>query len=131
EARSTCAGASARIDIGHGFGRVSARGRERAMFVSIANFEQQGADLEEGVRHVLEEVVPSIQGAEGLRAGDWAVDRENGKRVSVLVWESAGASASAMPAVVEAIAQRRAAAGRTEPQASPTGTGRFEVIAHT
>jgi heme-degrading monooxygenase HmoA len=111
-------------------GRVSAEvGEGRALLVSIAHFEEQGADLEEGIRHVLEEVVPAIQGAEGLRAAYWAVDRENGKRISVLVWESPGASAAAMPAVVESIKQRRAAAGRTNPQASPTATERFEVIA--
>jgi hypothetical protein len=99
------------------------------MLVSISHFEQQGVDLEEGVRHVLEEVVPSIQGAQGLRAGYWAVDRQNGKRISILVWESADAAGAAMPAVVEGIKQRRAAAGLTEPQASPTSSERFEVIA--
>lgn len=99
------------------------------MLVSISHFEEQGADLEEGIRHVLEEVVPAIQGSEGLRAAYWAVDRKGGKRISVLVWESADAPATAMPAVVEAIKQQRAAAGRTNPQASPTSTQRFEVIA--
>ena len=98
------------------------------MLVSISHFEESGADLEEGIRHVLEEVVPSIQGAEGLRAAYWAVDRESGKRISVLVWESADAPATAMPAVIEAIKQQRAAAGRTSPEASPTATERFEVI---
>jgi heme-degrading monooxygenase HmoA len=99
------------------------------VLISISRFEEQAAELDEGVRHVREEVVPAIQGAEGLRAAYWAVDRENGKRVSVLVWESTDAAAAAMPAVVEAIKQRRAGAGRTNPQASPTATERFEVIA--
>jgi heme-degrading monooxygenase HmoA len=97
--------------------------------VSISHFEERGADLEEGVRHVLAEVVPAIQGAEGLRAAYWAVDRENGKRITVLVWESADAPAAAMPIVLEAIKRHRAAAGRTDPQASPWATERFEVIA--
>jgi hypothetical protein len=99
------------------------------VLVSISHFEEQGADLEEGIRHVLEDVVPAIQGSERLQAAYWAVDRESGKRISVLVRESADAPATAMPAVVEAIKQQRAAAGRTSPQASPTGTERFEVIA--
>lgn len=99
------------------------------MLVSISRFEEHGTDLEEGIRHVLEEVVPAIQGTEGLQAAYWAVDREGGKRISVLVWESADAPAAGMPAVVEAIKQRRTAAGRTNPQASPTATERFEVIA--
>ena len=99
------------------------------MLISIARFEEDGADLEEGIRHILEEVVPAIQGAEGLREAYWAVDREGGKRISVLVWESAEAPSAAMPSVLEAVKQRRAAAGRTHPQASPTVTERFEVIA--
>jgi heme-degrading monooxygenase HmoA len=99
------------------------------VLVSISRFDEHGPDLEEGIRHVLEEVVPAIQGAEGLRAAYWAVDRETGTRISVLVWESPEAPGAAMPAVVEAIKQRRAEAGRTNPQASPTSTERFEVIA--
>jgi hypothetical protein len=99
------------------------------VLISIAQFEEQGADLDEGIRHVLEEVVPAVRGAEGLQAAYWAVDRESGKRVSVLVWESGEAPAAAMPAVLEAIKQQRDAAGRTNPQASPTATGRFEIIA--
>jgi hypothetical protein len=99
------------------------------VLVSISEFEESGADLEEGIRHVLEEVVPSIRGAEGLRAAYWAVDRAGGTRISVLVWEGADSSGTAMPAVAEAIKERRAAGGRTNPQASPTATRRFEVIA--
>ncbi len=43
------------------------------VLVSISRFEEQGVDLEEGIRHVLEEVVPSIQGrtAFGPRTGRW------------------------------------------------------------
>ena len=99
------------------------------MLVSISRFDESGADLDEGIRHVLEEVVPSIEGAEGLRAAYWAVDRDGGRRISVLVWENADAASTVMPGVAEAIKQRRAAAGRTHPQASPSGTERFEVVA--
>jgi len=100
------------------------------VLVSISHFEEAGAELEEGIRHVREEVVPSIEGAEGLTAAYWAVDREGGRRVTILVWESADAAAAAMPGVIEAIKARREAAGRTQPQASPTATERFEVVAH-
>jgi len=43
------------------------------------------------------EVVRSIEGAEGLIAAYWAVGRENGGRVSVMVWESPEAAAAAIP----------------------------------
>ena len=99
------------------------------MLVSIARFEETGPDMEEGIRHVLEEVVPSIEGAQGLRAAYWAVDRDGGTRISVLVWENADAASAVMPGVAEAIKQRRAAAGRTQAQASPAASERFEVVA--
>jgi heme-degrading monooxygenase HmoA len=100
------------------------------MLLQVLSFEEDAAALDEGARHVREEVVPSIQGAEGLLAAYWAVGRENGKRVSIMVWESAEAAGAAMPSVVEAIKRRRHEAGRTTPQASPTSVERFEVIAH-
>jgi hypothetical protein len=100
------------------------------MLLQIASFEEDGDALEEGVRHVREEVVPSIEGAEGLIAAYWAVDRENGGRVSVMVWEGPEAAAAAMPAVVASIKSRREAAGRTTPQASPASTARYEVVEH-
>ena len=99
------------------------------MIVTIATFDENEEELEEGMRHVREEVVPSIDGAAGLRAGYWLVDREAGKRLSVTVWESGEAAAAAMPGVMAAIKTLREDAGRTEPQRSPDRTERFEVFA--
>jgi hypothetical protein len=99
------------------------------MLLQIVSFEEDSAALDEGTRHVREEVVPSIQGAEGLVAAYWAIERQDGKRVSIMVWQSAEAAQAAMPSVVDAIKQRREDAGRVTPQASPTSVQRFEVIA--
>ena len=74
------------------------------MIVTIATFDESGEQLDEGIRHVREEVVPSIRGATGLRAGYWLVDREAGKRLSVTVWEDGDAAAAAWPEVSAAIA---------------------------
>ena len=100
------------------------------MLLQIASFEEDAAALEERARHVREEVVPSIQGAEELLAAYWAIDRGNGKRVSIMLWKSPEAAGAAMPSVVEAIKRRREDAGRAAPQASPTSVERFDVIAH-
>jgi hypothetical protein len=100
------------------------------MLLQIVSFEEDSAALDEGTRHVREEVVPSIQGAEGLVAAYWAIERQDGKRVSIMVWQSAEAAQAAMPSVVDAIKQRREDAGRATPQASPTSVQRFDVIAH-
>ncbi|TMF47657.1 MAG: hypothetical protein E6I21_14750 [Chloroflexi bacterium] len=80
------------------------------MIVTIATFEESGEQLDEGMRHVQEEVVPSIRGAAGLRAAYYA-------------------SAAAMPAVIASIKRLREEAGRTEPQRAPDRSERFEVFA--
>ena len=98
------------------------------MFLSISTYEEDPEALEEGVRHVREEVAPAMSGAEGLRAGFWAVDREHGERISVMVWDSPEAAAAAFPAIGAAITRAREAAG-LGPQGSPSGVERFEVVA--
>ena len=97
--------------------------------MTIATFEESAEQLEEGMRHVREEVVPSIRGATGVRAAYWLVDRGAGKRLSVTVWEDPDAAAAAMPSVMASIKRLREEAGRTEPQRSPDHSERFEVFA--
>jgi hypothetical protein len=99
------------------------------MIVTMATFHETGEQLEEGMRHVREEVVPSIRGAKGVRAAYWMVDRGNGKRLPVTIWDDADAPAAAMPGVMASIKQLREEAGRSEPQRSPDHTERFEVFA--
>jgi heme-degrading monooxygenase HmoA len=99
------------------------------MFVTIATFQETGEQLEEGMRHVREEVVPSIRGAKGVRAAYWMVDKGNGKRLSVTVWDDADAVGAAMPGVMASIKRLRDESGRMEPQRSPDHTERFEVFA--
>ena len=69
------------------------------MFLTWAEFDEAPEALEEGVRHITKEVVPAIKGAEGLIAGYWAVDREHGKRMGVLIWKDAEAPGAVMPGV--------------------------------
>ena len=99
------------------------------MIVTIATFQESEEQLEEGMRHVREEVVPSIRGAAGVRAGYWLVDRAAGKRLSVMVWDNADSASAAMSGVAASIKRLRAEAGRIEPQRSPDQSERFEVFA--
>ena len=99
------------------------------MIVTIATFQESGKQLDEGMRHVREEVVPSIRAAAGLQAAYWLVDRAAGKRLSVTIWEDPDAAAAAMARVGASIKRLRQEAGRTEPQRSPDSSERFEVFA--
>ena len=99
------------------------------MIVSVSTFSESAEQLAEGVRHVTEEVVPSITGAKGLVAGYWVTDTEAGQRLSILVWENAEAMSAAMPGVMAGIKKRRDAAGRDQPQRSPDKSQRYQVIA--
>jgi len=100
------------------------------MIVTMATFGETETELEEGVRHVRDEVVPSVKGAKGLRAGYWLVDREHGKRLSIMVWDDVDAMSAAMPAVIASIKQLREQGGLQRPQRPPDSSQRFDVIAH-
>ncbi|MBJ7599078.1 MAG: hypothetical protein DLM67_14010 [Candidatus Nephthysia bennettiae] len=98
------------------------------MILTIAFFEESGAELDEGIRHVRDEVVPAFQGVQGLDAGYWLVDREAGRRVSVTVWKDAEAAGAAWPGISQRIREAREAAGR-QTQPGPSRSERYEVFA--
>jgi hypothetical protein len=92
------------------------------MFATVISFDGEDADtIAAGIEHVDAEVLPAIRSAEGV-TGLWLVDREGGRRLSVVVAESQEAFDAAMAKVAEA---RAADPGRTRP--APTSVARFEV----
>ena len=94
------------------------------MFAQVISFEESPDEVKAGIEHVEEEVIPALNGAEGLRAGYWLVDRDSGRRISVMVWESDEAAAAGM-AAIEA---RRAELGVGDaPRPTPSSVQRMEV----
>ena len=90
------------------------------MFAQVVTFEEQPDEVEAGIRHVEEEVLPALRDAQGLR-GAWLVDREKGRRLSIMVWDREADAETAMARV-----QQMRGDG---PRPTPASVDRYEVYA--
>jgi heme-degrading monooxygenase HmoA len=92
------------------------------VFAVVMTFENETPeDVEAGIRHVGDEIIPPLQEAEGVR-GWWLVDREEGRRITVMVWEDEEKYQAGMQAI-QAI--RAKDPDRHRPP--PSSVSRFEV----
>jgi len=91
------------------------------MYAMLVRFEDGPQDLEDGISHVQEEVVPAAEATPGV-SGLWLVDRETGERLSVMVFEDESCAQAFFGAVGE---RRSADPDRNRP--SPVGSKTYEV----
>jgi hypothetical protein len=91
------------------------------MYAQVITFDESPSDVAAGIEHVELEVLPAMVPARGL-IGLWLVDRESGKRLSVMVWED---EAEAEQAFGRVAALREQHPDLARPV--PTSVGRYEV----
>lgn len=92
------------------------------MFAVVMYFDDEAPqDLDAGIEHVRDEVVPALERADGVQ-GWWLVDREAGRRLSVLICDSQEQLDAGLAGMQVARAENP---DRRRP--APTSVARFEV----
>ena len=92
------------------------------MYAQIVTFQETAEQVDAGIEHVLDDVIPALEHAPGL-TGLWLANRATGKRLSIMVWESEAAASAAMAEVQKRLATSK----HTRP--TPASIEKFDIYA--
>ena len=82
------------------------------MFARMSTLEGSPDQVDEGLRHVREQVPPFRQQQDGFKGFIALADRQSGEVIGVSLWESEQCGPARKPEIVRAATQRRSLARR-------------------
>jgi heme-degrading monooxygenase HmoA len=98
------------------------------MYVRMTELETDKKAMDQNIRYVNEQVVPTLQKspASGFKGAYWLADRDAGKLMVFTLWENE----QAMRASEDAVKQAREQSGeKAEDGIKQKGSSRYEVVA--
>jgi heme-degrading monooxygenase HmoA len=111
---------------GHRAGLVSRchRGKGERMHARVTRLDAPAGSYEDGIAMTNDQVIPSLKGIEGFVGAYFLGDRETGKLMSVVLWDSAEHMRAS-----EEMADRIRGDAATAAQGTIQSVERFEVVA--
>ncbi len=85
------------------------------VILHMETYEEFTEQTEEGKRHVREELIPALEGIDGLMGAFWALDEEAGQRRSFMLWRDEPAMKAGMIEVMSRVQKLRLSEGRASP----------------
>ena len=95
------------------------------MYARVTTVQGSAEQLEQGIRMINEIIIPRVSQAQGFKTGYWLADRQAGKVLGVVLWETQADLEASRQLVPQLRAQIQEAIGVN----SPPTVEEYEVIA--
>ena len=84
------------------------------MYARVSTYRGSPEQLDVGIRHIRENILPRIRKSDGYKGGYFLVDRQSGKSVAATLWESEQAMRASEEAADRLRSEGAEASGATE-----------------